>query len=146
MIRKLCIALSASCGLAAMVVPASAADLGEPIYEEDRVAIACSIIDRFDRDRDGRLNIFEAKRAGKAAFAAINQGRSWTIQYDEVADRLDPASFDRANIIAIRGLDRLEWTRLVKDRFRAAAFDGRTIGCDELMTPEGRRFLAVTWY
>lgn len=139
------IALGASCGLAAMVAPASAADLTGEIYEEERVAIDCSIIHRFDRDGDGRLNIFEAKRAGKAAFRAIGDG-SWTLQYHDVSRRISPEAFDRANVIAIRGLDRIEWTRLVKNRFRAAAYDGRTIGCEDLATPAGHAFMAVTWY
>jgi len=145
MIRKLCIALSASCGLAAAVLPASAADLTETIVEE-RVGIDCSIIGRFDRDGDGRLNIFEAKRAGKEAFKAINNDGDWTLEYDEVSERISPASFDRANVIAIKGVDRLEWLRLVKERFVTAAHGERTIGCEELSTPEGRRLLAVTWY
>lgn len=145
MFKKLIIALSASCGLAAMVAPASAADLTGEIYVEERVAIDCSIIQRFDRDGDGRLNIFEAKRAGKATFRAIGHG-GWTLQYQEVSRRISPEAFDSANLIAIRGLDRIEWTRLVKDRFRAASYDGRTVGCEDLATPAGHAFMAVTWY
>ena len=37
-------------------------------------------------------------------------------------------------------------TRLVKNRFRAASYDGRTIGCEDLATPAGQAFMAVTWY
>ncbi len=145
MIRKLTIALGACWAIGAGIAAVPAANASEPTYD-DRREIACSIIARHDRDGDGRLNIFEARRAGKAAFKTLNGDRDLTLEYDEVADRIDPDTFDKYDRIKWRGLDRGEWTRLVKDRFRAAADGDRTVGCDQLFTREGRRLLAVIWY
>ncbi|CFX15700.1 exported protein of unknown function [Candidatus Filomicrobium marinum] len=147
MIRKLSIALSACCAVAATVATVSpAAVASEPTFD-DRREIACSIIAKHDRDRDGRLNIFEAKRAGKKAFKTLDTNGNWTLQYPEVGNRISPAAFDRYDRIKIRGMDRIEWTRLVKARFRAASQDRRTVTCDDLlMSREGRDLLAVIWY
>lgn len=145
MIKKLTIALGACWVIGAGLAAVPAANASEPTYD-DRREIACSIIDRHDRDRDGRLNLSEARRAGKAAFKALNGDRDLTLEYDEVADRLDPETFDKYDRIKWRGLDRGEWNRLVKHRFRDAAAGARTVGCDQLFTREGRRLLAVIWY
>ncbi|MBU2580280.1 MAG: hypothetical protein KJ622_00990 [Alphaproteobacteria bacterium] len=107
----------------------------------------CSIIGKFDRNRDGKLNVFEAKRAGKAVFAAINKDGDRTLEPSEVSGRIGPETFDKYNRIKRKGLDRVEWTRLVKARFYAANRDGdRTIECDELKTKAGHRLLAVIWH
>lgn len=107
----------------------------------------CKAIAKFDRNGDGRLNIFEAKRAGKATFKALNPDGDRTLEYAEVRGRIGPKTFDRYNTIKRKGLDRIEWTRLVRARFYAANPDGdRTIECDELYTPAGRRLLAVIAY
>lgn len=107
----------------------------------------CSIIGKYDRRADGKMNIFEAKRAGKATFKAINKDGDFTLEYDEVRGRIGPKTFAKYNKIKRKGLDRVEWTRLVKARFHAANRDGdRTIECDELKTRAGRRLLAVIWH
>ena len=108
---------------------------------------ACSIIGKIDRNRDGKLDVFEVKRAGKAAFAAINKDGDRTLEHAEVRERIGPKTFDKYNVIKRKGLDRVEWTRLVKSRFHAANADGdRTIECDELKTKAGHRLLAVIWH
>lgn len=108
---------------------------------------ACAIIAKHDRNGDGKLNVFEAKRAGKAAFAALNPDGDWTLEYAEVSNRIGPKTFAKYNRIGRKGLDKVEWSRLVKARFHAANRDGdRTIECDELHTPAGERLLAVIWY
>ncbi|MEO1206859.1 MAG: hypothetical protein AAFV45_11060 [Pseudomonadota bacterium] len=107
----------------------------------------CEIITKFDRDKDGKMNIFEAKRAGKSLWTKLNPDNDFTLEYDEVDRRLSPEAFKAANKIGRKGLDRIEWTRLVKQRFRAANPDkDRTIECDELMTHAGRDLLAVTFH
>lgn len=107
----------------------------------------CSIIGKLDRNRDGKLNIFEVKRGGKAAFKSINKDNDFTLEPSEVSDRIGPKTFDKYNKIKGKGLDRVEWTRLVKARFYAANRDGdRTIECDELKTKAGHRLLAVIWH
>ncbi len=107
----------------------------------------CKAIAKFDRNGDGRLNIFEAKRAGRATFGALNPDGDFTLEYAEVRGRIGPKTFDRYNKIKRKGLDRVEWSRLVRARFHAANPDGdRTIECDELRTSAGRRLLAVISY
>jgi hypothetical protein len=145
MIKKLTMALGACWFIGAGLAAAPAANASEPTYD-DRREIACSIITRHDRDRDGRLNISEARRAGKAAFKELNKDRDFTLEHSEIADRIDAETFDKYNRVKRRGLDRGEWNRLVKDRFRAATEGARTIGCDQLFSPDGRRLLAVIWY
>jgi len=108
---------------------------------------ACAIIAKVDRNKDGKMNIFEAKRAGKATFKALNPDGDRTLEPMEVSERIGPKTFKKYNIIRGKGLDKIEWTRLVKDRFRAANPDRDfTIECDELHTAAGRRLLAVIWH
>ena len=131
--------------LAAAVAVGFTATVTTPVAEAG--AHACKVIAKYDRNRDGKLNIFEAKRAGKATFRALNPDGDFTLEYDEVRGRIGPKTFDRYNRIKRRGLDRVEWTRLVRGRFYAANPDGdRTIDCDELRTRVGRRLLAVIWH
>lgn len=107
----------------------------------------CSIIAKFDRNKDGKMNIFEAKRAGKSLFKHLNPDGDRTLEPSEVHDRISEATYNKYNVIAIKGLDRLEWTRLVKHRFKAANRDGdRTIECDELHSKAGEHFLAVVYH
>ncbi|MEQ8824533.1 MAG: hypothetical protein RIC14_09175 [Filomicrobium sp.] len=131
-------------GLAAVMAAGFAATALTPVAEAGHV---CEVIAKNDRTRDGKLNIFEAKRAGKKTFKALNDDNDFTLEYDEVSDRIGPKTFKRYNKIKRKGLDRVEWTRLVKARFKAANTDGdRTIECDELATRAGHRLLAVITY
>jgi len=104
----------------------------------------CGIIAKFDKNRDGKLNIFEAKRAGKGLWKKLNPDRDFTLEYNEVEHRISKHTFNKWNKIGRRGLDIIEWKRLVKHRFNAANPDGdRTIECDELQTHAGYRLMAV---
>ena len=133
-------ALSLAALAAAGFAAAAAAPAAEAGHRE------CSIIGKFDRNRDGKLNVFEAKRAGKAAFAAINKDGDRTLEPGEVSQRIGAETFDKYNLIKRKGLDRVEWSRLVKARFYAANTDGdRTIECGELKTKAGHRLLAGIW-
>lgn len=122
------------------------------LFAETTVAVAghndaCAIIAKMDRNRDGKMDIFEAKRAGKAAFKSLNPDGDFTLEPAEVQSRIGPQTFDKYNRIKRKGLDMIEWKRLVKDRFRAANPDkDRTIECAELHTPAGERLLAVIWH
>ena len=134
-----------SLSLAALAAAGFAAFAAAPVAEAGHHT--CSIIGKYDRNRDGKLDVFEVKRAGKATFKAINKDGDRTLEHAEVRDRVGPKTFDKYNVIKRRGLDRIEWTRLVKARFYAANRDGdRTIECDELKTKAGHRLLAVIWY
>lgn len=87
------------------------------------------------------------KRAGRATFKALNTDGDYTLEYDEVRGRIGEATFDKYNIIKRKGLDRIEWTRLVKARYRAANPDRDfTIECDELRTHAGHLLLATIWH
>ncbi len=135
-----------------LVAVAGAAVALGALFADTTVAVAghydpCSIIAKMDRDRDGKMNIFEAKRAGKAAFKSLNPDGDFTLEPSEVSGRIGPQTFDKYNRIKGKGLDMIEWKRLVKDRFRAANPDNdRTIECAELHTPAGKRLLAVIWH
>lgn len=108
---------------------------------------ACSIIAKFDRNKDGKLNIFEAKRAGKSLFKHLNPDGDFTLEPAEVHTRISEETFNKYNKFKGKGLDRIEWLRLVKHRFKAANPDGdRTIECDELHTKAGKRLLAVIYH
>lgn len=132
-------------GFAAIAAAGFVATAGVPAAEAGHKV--CSIIGKYDRNRDGKLNVFEVKRAGRATFKAINTDGDRTLEPSEVSDRIGPKTFDKYNKIKRKGLDRVEWLRLVKARFYKANSDGdRTIECDELKTPAGRRLLAVIWH
>ncbi len=108
----------------------------------------CAIIAKVDRNKNGKIDLFEALRAGNKAFKSINDDGDWTLEPDEAAERhIGPRTFDKYNRIKRKGLDRVEWSRLVRDRFMAANGDrDRTLECGELKTRRGRRLLAVIWY
>ncbi len=134
--RALGLAALAATGFLALAATAPSAEAGH-----------CAAVARYDRNGDGRLNIFEVKRAGLATFSAINPDRDSTLEYDEVRGRIGPKTYRAYNRIARKGLDKVEWLRLVKARFYAANPDGdRTIECNELHSHAGRRLLAVIWY
>jgi hypothetical protein len=138
---KSTIALGLAGLMTAAFAVAAAAPAAEAGYRE------CSVIGKYDRNGDGKLNVFEVRRAGKAAFKALNSDGDLTLEYNEVRDRISPATFDQYNVIKRKGLDRVEWTRLVKARFRAANPDrDRSLECAELVTPAGHRLLATIWY
>ncbi len=131
--------------LAAIVAMGVSVFAGAPVAEAQ--GHACKSIAKFDRNGDGRLSVFEAKRAGRATFKALNPDGDRTLEYAEVRGRIGPKTFDRYNKIKRKGLDRIEWSRLVRARFYAANPDGdRTVECNELYTPAGRRLLAVIAY
>ena len=133
----------------AAVLAAGLATLSLPAHAGGDIADAgpCSIIAKFDRNKDGKMNIFEAKRAGKSLFKKLNPDGDFTLEPAEVHQRISKHTFDKWNKIKRKGLDKIEWLRLVKHRFRAANPDGdRTIECDELHSKAGRRFLAVTFH
>ncbi len=115
--------------------------------QEAQAGHACAIIAKVDRNKDGKIGRGEAIRAGLMAFKKINDDDR-TLQPHEAATRhIGPKTFDKYNRIKRKGLDRVEWSRLVRDRFRAANGDGdRTLECDELKTRRGHRLLAVIWH
>lgn len=132
-------------GLAAALATGIAATAFVPAAEAG--SHVCEVIAKNDRIRDGKLDIVEAIIAGKKTFKALNPDRDGTLDYAEASSRIGPKTFDRFNKIKRKGLDRVEWTRLVKARFKRANRDGdRTIECDELMTRAGHRLLAVITY
>ena len=116
--------------------------------EEANAGHECSFIAKVDRNKDGKISLFEAFRSGNKAFKAINDDGDRILEPDEAAKRhIGPRTFDKYNRIKRKGLDRVEWSRLVRDRFKAANRDGdRTLECDELKTRRGHRLLAVIWH
>lgn len=133
-------------GIAALAAAGFAATAVAPVANAGHHNV-CSIIAKVDRNGDGKLNIFEVKRAGKAAFKSLNPDGDFTLEPAEAAKRIGPKTFDKYNKIKRKGLDKIEWTRLVKARFKKANPDGdRTIECDELKTKAGSRLLAVIWH
>lgn len=132
---------------AALALAASSLIATGPAIAGHKHHDACSIIAKFDRDKDGKMNIFEAKRAGKSLFKHLNPDGDFTLEPAEVHTRISEATFNKYNLIKRKGLDKLEWLRLVKHRFKAANPDGdRTIECAELHTKAGKRLLAVIYH
>lgn len=108
----------------------------------------CHFIKKVDRNGDGKIGFFEALRAGKTVFKLINDDGDRTLEADEAATRhIGPKTFTKYNRIGRKGLDRIEWSRLVRDRFNAANPDRDfSIECDELQTKRGHKLLAVIYY
>lgn len=104
----------------------------------------CSLMRGIDTNHDGRLDIFEVKRAASRTFKRLNDDGDLTLERDELYGRMGPRAYAAANRIKGKGIDRIEYKRYVKKLFKRINRDGdRTLECPELCTRAGMRLLRL---
>ena len=97
-----------------------------------------------DVDKNGAIDVKEAKAGGAKVFAKINPDKDGTVDAKELGDRVDAAGIKAADPDSDGTLDEVEYGALIEEKFKAANPDGdETIEEDELVTPEGKALLIL---
>lgn len=95
-----------------------------------------------DPDKDGTVDLQEAKTAAASVFAKLDPDKDGTLDAKELSGRVDAASIKAADPDSDGTLDQKEYESLVEARFKAADPDGDgTLDDKELTTDAGKSFL-----
>jgi hypothetical protein len=103
---------------------------------------SCPALTSIDGDRDGTVDLAEAKAAAAALFDKLDADKDGTLDAKELKGRM-PAGKVRANDADHDGtLDKAEYLTVVETRFKAADPDkDGTIDCKEAATKAGKTLL-----
>jgi len=97
-----------------------------------------------DRDRDGTLDLDEAKRAAGLLFDVLDRDHDGTVTRHELSGRLSVRELAAADPDHDRTLTRDEYLALVEQRFKAAdGDDDSTLTATELRTRSGTALLRL---
>lgn len=98
----------------------------------------------FDPDKDGTMDLAEAKAAGAKLFGSLDPDKDGTLDAKELGSRLDAAALKAADPDGDSTLDAKEYASLIEGRFKAADPDGDgTIDDKELASKEGGALLQL---
>jgi Ca2+-binding EF-hand superfamily protein len=107
-------------------------------------AEAASPLKRLDPDKDGTVDLNEAKAAASALFDKLDRDHDGTLDAKELRGRLNAKEFAAANPDKDGTLDKAEYLALVEARFRAADPDkDGTLDAKELASPAGKTLLKL---
>jgi Ca2+-binding EF-hand superfamily protein len=105
-----------------------------------RAGIPANVINIWDTDHDGTLDLNEINKAAEAEFDKLDIDHDGTLDMKELGRRLTRAEFLAADKDKDGTLDKAEYMSIVAKRFRAANRDNdTTIDTKELHTAAGRR-------
>lgn len=98
-----------------------------------------------DTDRDGTIDLKEARRAAGAYIKRLDKDRDNTLDWNEMSRLgLDQKAFARADPDKDRTIDRKEYLALVERQFKAADPDNDgTLSPEELNTRSGRSLMRL---
>ena len=97
-----------------------------------------------DPDKDGTIDLTEAKNGGAKKFADLNPDNDKTLDAKELSGRLDAAAIKAADPDNDGTLDSKEYEAVVEQRFKAADPDNDgTVDKKELDTPAGQELLKI---
>jgi EF hand len=104
-----------------------------------------SVLAMLDRDKDGTVDLAEAKAAGSAAFDRIDKDHDGTASLSELPGRLSGAkNMAAADPDRDGTLDKAEYLALVEQRFKAADHDNDgTVDASELRSPAGQALVRL---
>jgi EF hand len=106
-------------------------------------AASASLI-ALDPDKDGTVDLAEAKAAGAKVFAKLDPDKDGTLDAKELEGRVDAAALKTADPDSDGTLDAKEYASLVEARFKAADPDNDgTLDEKELGTDAGKAFLKL---
>jgi hypothetical protein len=97
-----------------------------------------------DPDKDGTVDLAEAKAAGSAAFDRLEKNHDGTLDRSELRARLNAKEMTAADPDKDGTLDKAEYLALVERRFKAADADNDgTVDAGELRSPAGQGLLRL---
>jgi len=103
-----------------------------------------SVLAMLDPDKDGTVDLAEAKTAGSAAFDRLEKDHDGTLDRGELHGRLAAKDMAAADPDKDGTLDKTEYLALVEQRFRAADPDNDgTIDASELRSPAGQALVRL---
>ncbi len=105
---------------------------------------ASASLTALDPDKDGTVDVAEAKAAAAKLFTKLDPDNDGTLDAKELSGRLDEAALKEADPDSDGTLDQKEYDTLVEARFKAADPDNDgTLDDKELQTPAGKLFLLL---
>jgi len=103
-----------------------------------------SVLAMLDPDKDGTVDLTEAKAAGSAAFNRIEKDHDGTADRRELHGRLSAEDLAAADPDRDGTLDKAEYLALVEQRFKAADPDNDgTVDASELRSPAGQALVRL---
>jgi Ca2+-binding EF-hand superfamily protein len=103
-----------------------------------------SPIARFDTDKDGTVDLAEAKKAASELFDRLDADKDGTLDMRELQGRLSRKEFDTADPDKDKTLTKEEYLSAVEKRFKAADADSDgTVSAAEFNTPSGRALVRL---
>ena len=103
-----------------------------------------SPIARFDTDKDGTVDLAEAKKAASNLFDRLDADKDGTLDIKELQGRLSRKDFDAADPNKDKTLTKEEYLAAVEKRFKAADADNDgTVSAEEFNTPPGRALVRL---
>jgi hypothetical protein len=103
-----------------------------------------SVLAMLDSDKDGTVDLAEAKAAGSAAFDRLERDHDGTLDHSELHGRLNAKDMAAADPDKDGTLDKAEYLALVEQRFKAADPDNDgTVDASELRSPAGQALVRL---
>ena len=111
---------------------------------KSRTGGADAVLQQWDADHDGTLDLAEAKKAAEAKFDALDRDHDGTLDAKELRGILSPKDVRDADPDKDKTIDKNEYTALVEKRFKAADKDNDgTLDKKELNSSAGRALLRL---
>jgi Ca2+-binding EF-hand superfamily protein len=122
-----------------------AASLSPPIAATTASsAFAASALQSLDPDKDGTVDLNEAKSAGSALFDTLDVDHDGTLDHKELKDRISSEDWKLADPDNDKSISKHEYLAFVEVAFKRANPDNDgTIDAKELKTPAGRALLRL---
>ena len=109
-----------------------------------RAATDYELLHGLDRDRDGTVDLEEAKTAAARLFEVLDRDRDGTLSRHELSGRLSVRELAAADLDHDRTLDKPEYLALVERRFKAVDVDqDGTLTAAEFRTKPGRALVLL---
>jgi len=106
-------------------------------------ALAASAVP-FDTDKDGTLDLAEARAAASAAFDRLEKDRDGTLDIKEMQGRMTKRAWTTADPDKDGTLTKDEYLSAVEAAFKRADKDGEgTLDAKELRSPAGRELMKL---
>ena len=107
-------------------------------------AFAASALQSLDPDKDGTVDLNEAKAAASALFDQLDTDHDGTVDHKELGDRISAEDWKTADPDNDKTISKDEYLAFVEVAFRRANPDNdATIDAKELKTPAGRALLRL---
>ena len=129
------------CALAALGLVAVATN---PALAKSKASKVCKQLEAINPDKDGTLDLEEAKKAAGIVFDRINTDKDATLDAKELRGRLKAKEIASADGDKDKTIDRAEYLAIVEARFKAVNRDAdNTIDWNELSSKPGKALLRL---